>query len=81
MRNINLSGVDKATWARSITLVLALANQVATNHFNFKLLPFTDAEINEGVAVGITILSAILAGWKNNSFTEEAQEADKILKK
>lgn len=75
---VNLKGVDKATWVRTVTLVLVLLNQLGTSMFKFKLLPFTDAEINEGVAVVLTVGMSIWAGWRNNSFTETAQVADKI---
>ena len=76
---VNLKGVDKATWVRTVTLVLVLLNQLGTSMFKFKLLPFTDAEINEGVAVVLTIGMSIWAGWRNNSFTEEAQSADRVI--
>jgi SPP1 family holin len=75
---LNLKGVDKATWVRTITLILVLLNQLATSLFKFKLLPFTDAEINEGTAIVLTIVMSVWAGWRNNSFTKEAQLADEI---
>ena len=76
---VNLKGVDKATWVRTVTLVLVLLNQLGTSMFKFKLLPFTDAEINEGVTVALTVGMAIWVGWRNNSFTEEAQSADRVI--
>ena len=79
MNKFNFKGVDNSTWIRTITLVLVLANQLATSLFKFRLLPFTEAEINEGVAVILTIGMSIFAGWRNNSFTDEAQRADRII--
>jgi SPP1 family holin len=78
--NLNLKGVSKATWTRIIALILVLANQIAVSFFDVQLLPFEDAEIYEGVSVVLTAIIAIAAGWKNNSVTKEAQEADEILK-
>ena len=79
MNKLNLKGVDTATWVRTITLILVLINQLAVSVFKFKLLPFTDAEINEAVSVVLTVVMAIFAGWRNNSFTNEAQKADQII--
>lgn len=78
--NFNFKGVSKATWTRIIALILVLANQIAVSFFDAQLLPFEDAEIYEGVSVLVTVIISILAGWKNNSITQEAQEADRVLK-
>jgi len=80
MKNINLKGVSKATWVRILGLLFILINQVAASVFNTQLLPFTDAEIYEGVSTVLTIVISVYAAWKNNSITEEAQYADSVLK-
>lgn len=80
MNKINLQGVDKATWVRILGLFLILINQISISIFEFKLIPFEDVEIYEGISTALTVLIAVWAGWKNNSVTEKAQEADKILK-
>lgn len=77
---MNLKGVDKATWTRIISLFLVLANQISVSIFDFKIIPFGDDEINEGVSIGLSIAVTFWATWKNNSFTTKAQEADKQLK-
>lgn len=71
---------NKATWVRVIALFLVLANQISVSFFEFKLLPFADEEIYEGVSIIVTALVTIWTSWKNNSFTNEAQEADVYLK-
>lgn len=80
MKNINLKGVSKATWVRILGLLFILINQVATSVFNTQLLPFTDAEIYEGISTVLTIVISVYTAWKNNSLTEEAQYADSVLK-
>ena len=42
-------------------------------------LPFSEEEVYEGVSVTITVVTALVAWWKNNSFTPKAIWADKIL--
>ena len=78
--NINLKGITKDTWVRIIGLVLVLINQVSISFFNFQILPFDDAEVYEKVSSVLTVIMAIVAGWKNNSVTVQAQEADKVLR-
>lgn len=77
---MNFKGVDKSTWARIITLILVLVNQISVSLFDFQLLPYADEQIYEGVSVVLSVVVTIWASWKNNSFTYEAQEADKLLK-
>lgn len=77
---MNLKGVTKATWARIVTLLLALINQISISLFNFQLLPYTDEQIYEGVSTLLTVSVTIWTAWKNNSFTYEAQQADKVMK-
>lgn len=79
MNKLNLKGVPTATWVRIIGLLVILANQVSVSIFDFQLVPFRDEEIYEGVSTVLTIVMAVLTGWKNNSLTKPAQEADQIL--
>lgn len=80
MKKVNLKGVNKATWVRLAAFLLVFLNQVAVSIFEFQLLPFTDAQIYEGVSIVVTTLVSIYTAWKNNSLTESAQEADQLLK-
>lgn len=77
---MNIKGVDKSVWVRVIALFLVLANQISVSFFEFKLLPFADEEIYEGVSIVVTALVTIWTSWKNNSFTEEAQIADEFVR-
>lgn len=77
---MNIKGVDKSVWVRVIALFLVLANQISVSFLDFKLLPFADEEIYEGVSIVVTALVTIWTSWKNNSFTEEAQIADEFIR-
>lgn len=68
-----------ATIARTVALALALVNQVlsATGH---AVLPIESEQLESLVTTGITIVASIVAYWKNNSWTQEAIEADETLK-
>lgn len=76
---MNLKNVSNSTWVRIIVLLLTLINLISTSIFNYQLLPFNDAELYEGVSVVFTVVASIVAGWKNNSLTPEAQRADDYL--
>ena len=67
--------ISPATLARTAALALALTNQVlsATG------LPIESAELEQLVSTGLTIATALVSWWKNNSFTPEAIEADDFL--
>lgn len=77
----NFKGVDKVTWVRIIALAILLINQVSVSFFEFKVIPFEDDQIYEGVSLVLTIIVTIWATWKNNSFTTEAQMVDNQLKR
>ena len=42
-------------------------------------LPIESAELEQLVSTGLTIATALVSWWKNNSFTPEAIEADDFL--
>ena len=70
--------ISPSTIARTAALALALANQVlsVTGH---SMLPIESAELGQLVSTGLTITTALISWWKNNSFTPEAIEADDFL--
>lgn len=74
-----MKNVSAGTVARTIILALALFNQImsATGH---AILPIQDADIEQLVSSIFTIGAAAVAWWKNQSFTPEAAEADKVMK-
>ena len=70
--------VEKETLARTIVLAIALFNNILTMA-GYNPLPFSDDEVYMGVTAVITVAASLWAWWKNNSFTQKAIEADKIL--
>ena len=71
--------VKKGTIARTIVLALALINQLLTA-FGYNVIDISDETINTLISTIFTIITAIIAFWKNNSFTPEAIEADEVMK-
>ena len=75
MTNLKISA---GTVARTIVLLLALVNQVLSM-LGIPVLPIEDEAINTAVSTLWTIIAAVVAWWKNNSFTTAALEADQVL--
>ena len=69
----------KETWIRTGVLILALLNQILIM-LGVHPLPFGEEEAYEGLSMVMTLIASIWTWWKNNSFTKEAVEADRILK-
>ena len=71
--------ITAGTLARTIILALALINQIlsATGH---PVLPIEDAQIETLVTTGWTVVAAIVAYWKNNSWTAAAKAGDEVMK-
>ena len=63
--------ITAGTIARTLILFLALINQLlsASGH---AVIPIEDATIETLVSTTITIITALVAWWKNNSFTQSA---------
>ena len=79
MKKINLKGVTVQTWARTIVLLLALISQLCV--ILGKRTEAIDIDRwTEYVTYAVTVISSVWAWWKNNSFTQQAQDADNILK-
>lgn len=79
MKKINLKGVTAQTWARTLVLVLALISQLAV--ILGKRSEAIDVDQwQEYVTYAFTVGASIVAWWKNNSFTGNAQKADKMLR-
>lgn len=64
---------------RLVVLVLLLVNQTLIT-IGWNPLPFSEEQIFTGVSSVSTVAMAVWAWWKNNSVTEEAQEADAYMK-
>lgn len=70
--------VTAGTIARTACLLLALTNQVLSA-LGKPVLPIESATVEQLVTAGITTVAALIAWWKNNSFTTAAIQADKYL--
>lgn len=66
---------DKATIARTAVLLLALTNQLLSA-MGKSPLPIESTTVEQLVTASITSIAALIAWWKNNSFTKEAIAAD-----
>lgn len=76
MKKIDWSNISAGTIARTLFLLVSLINGTCG------IFGLTELNIDENtiytVVTGVTtIISAVLAFWKNNSFTKEAIEADR----
>lgn len=71
--------ISAGTIARTIALALALINQVL-NALGYQMLNISDEEINTLISTIFTIVAAVTAWWKNNSFTKAALKADEVLR-
>lgn len=72
--------VKKETIIRTAVLLLAIANN-ALAIAGKSPLPFDDQTVTEVISFVFTTGAALVAWWKNNSFTQAAIEADETLDK
>ncbi len=76
MKKLNLKGVTLQTWVRTAVLILALVNQaLVTAGISKKEISFASWE-SVGTYI-FTAVTAVWSWWKNNSFTQDAQKADR----
>ena len=71
--------ISPGTIARTICLALALINQIlaATGH---SIIPIDDETVQLLVSTLVTVVTAIITWWKNNSFTQAAIKGDEVMK-
>lgn len=74
----NIGNVKVGTWVRGILLIISLVN-MALSAAGKAPIPADYNEIYTIVSIVFSALVGISAYWKNNSFTEAAQTADKYL--
>lgn len=67
--------IKPETVARTFVLVLALVNQ-CLSAAGKSPLPIDNETLEQLVTAGITTAAAMWAWWKNNSFTQNALQAD-----
>lgn len=70
--------ISAGTLTRTLLLVLALVNQVLTC-CGRSPLPFEEEMVTEVISLLFTVVTSLVAWWKNNSFTDKAIRADALL--
>lgn len=70
--------ISAGTIARTLLLVLAIINQILSA-CGKSPLPIESETLEQLVTAGFTIVTALIAWWKNNSFTPNALKADALL--
>ena len=78
MKKINLKGVSVQTWTRTVVLLLALVSQLLVV-LGKKTEALDISKTTEVVSYIFTAIASVWSWWKNNSFTDKAQEADALL--
>ena len=71
--------ISSGTIARTVILVFALANQILLM-LGIQAIPIADEDINTVVSTLWTVVSALVAWWKNNSFTVAARIGDSAMR-
>lgn len=71
--------IEKGTIIRTTLLGVALVNQVLVSS-GHSIIPLDDATIETGITIGFTVVTSLIAWWKNNSFTQKAINADQTMK-
>lgn len=69
------NNITAGTIARTIVLILALANQILAM-CGKQVLNIADDDIYQVVSIIFTIGASVIAWWKNNSFSQAAIKAD-----
>lgn len=72
--------IEAGTIVRTAVLVFALINQCLTMA-GVNPIPFSTDQVGEFVSTLLTIGAALVAWWKNNSFTQAAITADAEMRK
>ena len=67
--------VKAGTIIRTVVLLFALMNQLLTATGR-NPLPFSEEEVYQTLSAVLSAVTAIVAWWKNNSFSKEALIAD-----
>ncbi|MBC6308102.1 phage holin [Listeria sp. FSL L7-1582] len=79
MKKFNFKNVNVSTWVRTALLAVALINQLLAM-LGISPLPFDDDMVEQFVTFTFTAVTAIIAFWKNQSFTKAAQASDVQMK-
>lgn len=79
IKTINLKNVKVSTWVRLAMMVIALVSYLL-KEFGSVPPEISENQVYNVVIAIFTVISFLQAYWKNNSFTEAAQEADSYFK-
>lgn len=71
--------ISVGTITRTVILVFALVNQ-GLSLAGYSPIPIEDESITATFSMVFTVVTAVIAWWKNNSVTRAAQVADLTLK-
>ena len=71
--------ITSGTIGRTVCLCLSLLNQLLAL-FGKGTFDFVEEEVYQIVSTLCTIVTAVVAWWKNNSFTKAARVADTIMR-
>lgn len=74
-----ISGVSLGTWVRLVLLLLAFVN-LTLQSFGVRTIPVDSENVGAGVSIAFAAVCAAVSYWENNSFTQAAQTADKVLR-
>lgn len=66
-------------WVRLIVFVIVSVNS-SFMIAGYQILPFDDEQIVSGLSIVALVASEVWNHWKNNSYTQEAKEADTYMK-
>lgn len=78
MKRKTLSEVQISTIVRLIVLIVAVVNLLLSSFTDFRL-PGLDATKQQATATILAAIASVVSYWYNNSWTENATAADKIL--
>lgn len=70
--------ISTATIVRTACLLLALTNQMLSA-MGKSIIPIESSTVEQLVTAGITTVTALIAWWNNNSFTQAAIQADGVM--
>lgn len=70
--------ISTATIVRTACLLLALTNQMLSA-MGKPIIPIESSTVEQLVTAGITTVTALIAWWNYNSFTQAAIQADGVM--
>lgn len=70
--------ISSGTFIRTVILAFSLANQLLVV-IGKSPIPISNEELEMLISTSVTIIAALIAWWKNNSFTDAAIKADQVM--